>query len=296
MEQKRCRRRARTWWLTVIAVATAGVLGACGGRSEPVAAPAGSPQAAAPSHQPVAAPAAPAVPAAPAAPASPVRPARPPQEPTALDDLAPFFAAAEAADARIREAASAINRGIGTSTVHIGRPAVEMIKASRPDAVAEAIPAGLEPDLQRAVLLVHSDLVARSAAFNWAWERASDTLSVTDPHVAHMLDALRQGSAIARRYPRDLAAARSLAGSSPPVRAVRADSRRAAELALHIAWIRLNNTGCGTSGGYVYTTPMPIVWKRIMADIGPFDGTIGSVRFGVNYGPGRGWQVELNAC
>ena len=111
-----------------------------------------------------------------------------------------------------------------------------------------------------------------------------------------MLDALRRGSVIAARYPADLAAARSLATSSPPIRAIRADSRRAAETAIHLAWINLANNGCGSSGGHLYSTPRPIVWKRTVTDYGTFDGAIAWIKFAVTYAAGRGWKAELNAC
>ncbi len=55
-----------------------------------------------------------------------------------------------------------------------------MIKASVPDQAAAAIPAGRDPDLLRAVLLVHSELVARSAAFNAVLELTDETLPRTD--------------------------------------------------------------------------------------------------------------------
>jgi hypothetical protein len=86
--------------------------------------------------------------------------------PTAAADLAPFFAAADVTDARIRAAAAAINQDIGPTTAHVRRPTRTLILASAPRLPAKAIPAGMKPDLQRAVLLVHSELVARAAAFN----------------------------------------------------------------------------------------------------------------------------------
>ena len=70
----------------------------------------------------------------------------------------------------------------------------------------------------------------------------------------------------------------------------------AAELALHVAWIKGQNNGCGGNGGYVYTTFQPIAWKTIVTDYGRFDGTIAWIRFTVKYAPGVGWKAELNAC
>jgi hypothetical protein len=214
--------------------------------------------------------------------------------PTAAGDLAAYFAAAEIADARIRAAAVAVNRDIGPTTVHITRSTRNLILASSPRQAEKAIPAGMQPDLQRAVLLVQSELVARSAAFNGI--RTADTLPLSDPESVFMLGAFRIGSGIAHRYPADLAAARALARANPPLRTVRADSRRSAELALQIAIINGENNGCSSAGGYLYTRPRPIRWKTAVIGDRRFDGTIGGIMFAATYNPAGGWNVELNAC
>jgi hypothetical protein len=152
----------------------------------------------------------------------------------------------------------------------------------------------MPPDLQRTVLLVHSELVARSAAFNGV--HPGETMSLTDPESVRMLGAFRAGSVIAHRYPHDLAAARALAQASPPLRTVRADSRQAAELALQVAVINGENNGCASAGGYLYTAPRPIKWKTIVTDYGRFDGTISWIMFTATYNPASSWNVELNAC
>jgi hypothetical protein len=214
--------------------------------------------------------------------------------PTAAADLAAFFAAADVTDARIRAAAAAINRDIGPATVHVRRSTRTLILASAPRLPAKAIPAGMTPDLQRAVLLVHSELVARAAAFNGV--DTTRTLPLTDPDSVRMLDAFRVGSVIAHRYPADLATARALAHASPPIRTVSPNSRQAAELALQIAIINGENNGCGSSGGYLYTAPRPVRWKTMVTDYGRFDGTIGGIMFAATYTPATAWTVELNAC
>jgi hypothetical protein len=219
---------------------------------------------------------------------------QPDPAPTAAADLAAFFAAADVADARIRAAAAAINRDIGPTTAHVRRSSRTLILASSPRPAAKAIPAGMPPDLQRAVLLVHSELVARAAAFNGV--DTTQTLPLTDPDSVRMLSAFRVGSVIAHRYPADLATARALAQASPPIRTVSPDSRQAAELALQIAIINGENNGCASSGGYLYTAPRPIRWKTIVTDYGRFDGTIGGIMFATTYAAANGWNVELNAC
>ncbi len=146
------------------------------------------------------------------------------------------------------------------------------------------------------MLLVHSELVARAAAFNGVYEFTYEPVPVTDRRSVEMLGAFAAGSAIAKRYPGDLAALRTLATTSPPINAARPDSRKAAELALHIALINEANNGCGGNGGAVFTALRPIVWKAIVTDYGRFDGTIAGIRFTATYTPGVGWKAELNAC
>lgn len=219
---------------------------------------------------------------------------RPDPAPTAAADLAMFFAAADAADARIRAAAAAINRDIGPTTAHVRRSTRNLILASSPRPAAQAIPAGMTPDLQRAVLLIHSELVARAAAFNGV--DTTQTLPLTDPDTVRMLGAFRAGSVIAHHYPADLATARALAQASPPIGTVSPNSRQAAELALQIAVINGENNGCANAGGYVYTAPRPVRWKTTVTDYGRFDGTIGGIMFAAAYTAANGWNVELNAC
>jgi hypothetical protein len=296
---RRSRSRAPTA-VVVLAVASAALAAGCSRAAGPSGLGPPSPPAVqqpsvttgdtAPSAtRPAGPPAPPVSPPAPSVSPPPFAPA-----PTAAADLAAYFAAAEAADARIRAAAVAINRGIGPTTVQIPHSTRDLIVASVPREAGRAVPVGMRPDLQRAVLLVHSELIARSAAFNSV--PVGETLPRTDPASVRMFDALRVGSAIARRYPHDLAAARRLAHDSPPLPRVGASSRRAAELALQIAVVKGENNGCGSAGGYLYTGPRPILWKRIVTDYGRFDGTIGGIMFAATYSPADGWKVGLNAC
>jgi hypothetical protein len=213
---------------------------------------------------------------------------------TPAADLDAFFAAADVADAHIRAAAAAINRDIGPTTAHVRRSTRTLILASSPRPAARAIPAGMMPDLQQAVLLVHSELVARAAAFNGV--DTTRTLPLTDPESVRMLTAFRAGSVIAHHYPADLATARALAQASPPIATLSPNSRQAAELALQIAIINGENNGCANAGGYLYTAPRPVRWKTTVTDYGRFDGTIGGIMFAAAYTPANGWNVELNAC
>jgi hypothetical protein len=274
----------------VLAVSLAGLVGACGDRAGPPVDPRGSTASPPPGTATASALPSPPPTLAPL-PRPQVKPAR-----SAADDLAPFFAAAGSADERIRAAARAVNRGVGASTIHFDRSILEVTEASVPG-TARAIPAGMDPDLLRAVLHVHSELVARSAAFNWVGEFTYQPVPVTDQESVRLLGGFAAGSVIAKRYPADLAALRALAKASPPIRAARRpDSRQATELALQIAWINGQNNGCASNGGYVFTALQPIIWKTIVTDYGRFDGTIAWIRFAVTYAPSTGWKAELNAC
>jgi hypothetical protein len=92
--------------------------------------------------------------------------ARPPADSSTSDALAPFFAAADTADAALAAAAAAVNDSYAGDQVTFTQATVDLLNRARPSAVAAAIPAGLDPDTERAVLLVYSDLESRFAALH----------------------------------------------------------------------------------------------------------------------------------
>jgi hypothetical protein len=216
--------------------------------------------------------------------------------PTAADSLAPFFAAARADGARIRATARAVNREIGPTSVHFSRATVEEVRASTPERTARALPAGMDPDLLRATLIVYSDLATRSSALDPTLDfiDTDETLPRTDRYVVRFLDGLRRGSLVARAYPADLAAARALAAAKPPIASARPDSRAAAELAIRIAVVKLAN-GCNGGNPPVLRHLVPIVWTTI-TPYGRRDGSIGGLVFHVAYAAHGGWTVGLDAC
>src|SRR5918993_722539 len=201
------------------------------------------------------------------------RPVPEPAPPTAADSLAAFFAAARADDARIRAAARAVNREIGSTSVHFSRATVNTVEASTPARTARAMPAGMDADLLRATLIVYKDLAARSAAFNQVPEFAGEVRPRTDPEVVRFFGALRGGSLVARAYRADLAAARTLAAAKPPIAPARPDSRAAAALAIRIAMVNLANNGCNSTGAPVHRDLVPIVWKATVTPEGRLDGS-----------------------
>ena len=80
------------------------------------------------------------------------------------DQLAGFFAAAEAADGQLKHAATLVNEGVGKKSLNFSPEALAAVKALDMSPVARAIPAGLPPELLRRVLLTYSDLVSRTLA------------------------------------------------------------------------------------------------------------------------------------
>ena len=225
-------------------------------------------------------------------PATGPRRTEPRRGPSAADSLAGFFAAAAADDARIRATARVVSRGVGPTTVHFSRSDRDAVEAARPERTARAVPAGLDPELQRAVLVVYNDLVTRAATFVPVWELSYGPVPRTDVRVRRFLDSLRLGSSVARAFPADLAAARALAAARPAVAAVRPDSRAAAEVAVRVELIELANLGCGSSGTPVRQQLAPIRWATGAATA----GSVGGIRFTARHAAARGWTVELNAC
>jgi hypothetical protein len=230
------------------------------------------------------------------------RPQTPPpptvdRKPTAADGLAQFFAAARADDARIRAAAGAVNQEIGPTSVHFSRATLDTVKASRPDRTARAIPTGMDADLLRTTMIVYADLATRSSALNPALDfiDIDGSRPRTDRYVVGFLDGLRRGSLIARAYPADLAAARALAATRPPIVPVRPDSRAAAELAIRIAHIKGANS-CDGGNPPVLRYLVPVVWKTTVNPHGRHDGSFGGIVFHVAYAAGSGWTVGFDAC
>jgi hypothetical protein len=208
----------------------------------------------------------------------------------AADDLAPFFAEARLADGRLRTAAALVNADLGTEpVVHFREATVAAARATWPTATARAIPAGLPPDLLRAVLLVYSDLADRSVALRRVGPEADR---------ADLLNCLHNGQEPAARFPADLATAQKLAAASPAVVVPPPDSRAVAEVALHLLYLN-RLYGCDDECGGPVAQPPTITWKAnppVAPGAPATDGTIGGLGFRAKYQPGRGWEVDILAC
>lgn len=210
----------------------------------------------------------------------------------ALPDLAPFFAKARAVDTRLRTAALRINAGVGATRITFDASTVAAVRAADPVAVLDAIPAGIERPLLRAVLTVYSDLVSRHRAM--AYVRVG-TFDLAGTDGAEILRCLRNGHAAAVRFLDDLREAERLAGASDPAGRVSPTSRVAAELAVRAADIRLRNSGCGECGGYVATSWPAVRWDDAASGT-RYTGTVAAVAFVATYDRDRRWTVRLNAC
>jgi hypothetical protein len=151
------------------------------------------------------------------------------------------------------------------------------------------VSAGMNAELVTATAIVYSDLVSRSAALN-VLNIGTEPWPRTDPDVVRFFDALRRGSLVARAYPTDLTAARTLAATSPPIMRARPDSRAAAALAIHSALIKVAN-GCGAADGApVLRRLAPIAWRTTVTSDGRrHDGSVGGLAFHVAYAAGSGW-------
>ena len=214
--------------------------------------------------------------------------------PSALDGLSAFFDAAAGVDVRLRQAATAVNAHATANGFALDQATRDTMDAADPSVAEAAIPAGLPPDLERAVLVVYNDLVSRRSALTGALR--------DDPTMAH--DCLKNGAAPSAGFGADVAAARSLAAASPALTPVAPQSAAAEELAVRFAWIDEVNNGCASCGGMVirelvpvtiYTAPTaPPLYDRTFD--GQIDSGTSSVYFTAGYVPGTGWKVVLNAC
>ncbi|WP_420122738.1 hypothetical protein [Nakamurella sp.] len=218
----------------------------------------------------------------------------PPATGGAAGALLPFFAAVSDIDARLQTAAAAVNAGIGEQEVTIDRSTVDLVEAAAPWPAADAVPAGLDPATEQAVLLVYSDLVSRYGSLN-----GDDCLQVgTVPRESLGPDCFLRGHDAKVRLPDDIDAAQAAAAASG-ITPADPDSAAAAEVRLRLMYINKANLGCGTTGGFRATAPLPVVWASEPSSdpaLPPTDGTVGGIRFRAEYDPSAGWIVDLLAC
>ena len=216
--------------------------------------------------------------------------------PSAADDLAAYFAAAETTDQALAAAARKINAGVGADRLSFDQATVDAVAAADPNPTAKLIPTGLDPALLRAVLLVQSELTARFFAMRRV---RVGTFPKNEFEAKDVLMCLGLGANPAAKFEADLAAAEGLAASLPPATPAAADSLPASELAIRLADILLRNSGCDSCGGAVITELAPIRWGQQpppAPGVPPWDGDIGGIPFRAGFTAEAGWRIELNAC
>jgi hypothetical protein len=206
-------------------------------------------------------------------------------QPSAADTLAPFFAAAETMDQQLRDAAAAIN-GAGPPWDTVSEELASTVSAADIDAVTATIPAGLPHELLDAVMRPYSELSSRSAAMkSFSYTRTPD-----EPQERDLVAELANGHEAAQRFDGDLAAARTLAASLPPVTPAAYDSRETAELLVILDMVNKGNFGCDSRGGAIFDDIPTVTWT---SDTG---GYIGDSDFTATPGPNGKWEAYINAC
>jgi hypothetical protein len=217
-------------------------------------------------------------------------------QPSAVEPLEPFLAAAATLDAQLQEAATAINGG-GPPWTGVTQQMADAVQAADIGPVATAVPAGLPHDLLQKVVLVYSDLSSRRRAMESFSSAPDFPYRPIDP-----LAELANGHAAAVRFDDDLAALRTLAESTPPVTIAAHDSQEAAEALLYLRYVDLANGGCDSRGGAVVTDLPDLDWIHSeVPDATPegkseFDGHIGGIQFTADLDTNGSWRIVIQAC
>ncbi len=214
---------------------------------------------------------------------------------TATDQLQPFIDLAAIADRDLAEAAQRINAAATEETITYDQRTVELLNGISIGALADALPAGMPDELERAGLLVYSDLVSRLASMSiWcvSTEGTRPRIEYTDNGCFVL------GAPAAARFEGDLAALVSTADRTPAFEVAAPESRPAEALAARIEDIVLRNAGCASVGGFVATEPISVTWDPSpgMGDLPDWEGRVDGIQFYGTYDAATGWRIWINAC
>ena len=210
-------------------------------------------------------------------------------EPTALDQLAPFFEEADSLDRAIAAAAQVFNNGFDPEAGTITQEAIDAIQALSGDALFAAIPPGIPKDLRTAALVVYADMTSRIAALSGAtWLGGPES-------VDSAYFCLRLGRNSKARLPGDLEHLETLASETPSFEVEPVNSIAGGVLAVHKEVIRLINWGCGSCGGAVYTTPVEVNWRTRTISDDEGHGSDWELPFTATF-DGEQWVIETTAC
>lgn len=148
------------------------------------------------------------------------------------------------------------------------------------------VPAGMDEDLETAVLTVYSDIESRIASVSGAVRRGRESAESSVGLGQESWDCLNLVVEPAGRFETDLAVARRLAESAS-VSLVAPDSVEAGILAVRIMVVSLSNRGCDACGGVRYDSAIPVDWEnRMVADSLEFEAEfVGDV-----------WVITSGAC
>lgn len=222
-----------------------------------------------------------------------------PPGPTAAGQLAAFVAAAEHADSQLRHAAALVNADIGAASMRFTPATMAAVRGLDYTAPGAAIPAGLPAGLLEDVMVVCGDLASRDGAFNGVriFGSSGRELPIGGQDARDLLRGLRNGAPAAARFGADLAAVRTLARQTPPVRIAPPDSRAAAEVAVRLDSLGRRNHCSYDFGGWAPAALEPLTWQPAADQhAGHYAGTIGGIRFQADYAAGHGWSVTIYAC
>lgn len=205
---------------------------------------------------------------------------------TALDDLEPFFTAVAELDADIGEAAEIYNAGFDPDAGTVSQESIDLVTALTVQPLVSLIPAGMDPELETAILAVYTDLESRIAALDGG-VRYLDPTERRPEQVEYALDCLQNGSESNTRFGDDVDTAKTLAATLPPLIPAAPESVEAGMLALKIELIGSFNYGCDSCGGAVWDGSLPIDWeRRTLADGVGFEATFN----------GTEWEILIYAC
>lgn len=199
------------------------------------------------------------------------------EPPTAADALADYLAEVDELMAAAERAALSFNISWQSSNTidDTTKAAIEALDATP---LRASIPAGLDPELEVAVLAVFADLDSMISSLHGAvrFESNDDDLEY----------CVGNGFTSLERFDTDRQRMIDLA-TAAPVPTAAPDSEEAGILAVRLEAIQSMNWGCDSCGGVAYDEAMPVDWDA--------QTVLDGVAFESEFADGR-WQITILAC
>ncbi len=214
----------------------------------------------------------------------------------AVRDLDGFLGAAARADQALTEAANRINAASTETDIVIDQQTADLLRQVDLEQLARWLPPGMPDALQNQALLVYSDLVSRWGSL--AGGQCRQEVGTYPRSQAEASLCFVNGAPAAARFDADFVTLERLAETTPAFSVADRGSRAAEELAVRVRSIDLRNLGCDSTGGFVATEPIVIVWGEIPGfdDQPPWQGTVDGIAFRGTFDEVRGWTILVNAC